>query len=127
LPLVKTQVESQIKVRDMSRASVSITPAEFGSWADARAELITEEKRPLKAQRDAEIADAAGNVEAINKINANFKAQERALESEIDHKPMEFHMSLGISYNVSRRTLNSNHPNWKFNYCLFLAWQFLSK
>lgn len=43
--LVKTQVESQIKVRDLSRATVSITPAEFASWSDARAELLTEAKR----------------------------------------------------------------------------------
>jgi len=28
LPLVKTQVESQIKVRDLSRASVTLAPAE---------------------------------------------------------------------------------------------------
>lgn len=35
----------QIKVRDLSRASVTITPAEFASWADARAELLTEAKR----------------------------------------------------------------------------------
>lgn len=50
IAVVKTQVESQIKVRDFSRASVSISPAEFGSWSDARAELLTEAKRPLKAQ-----------------------------------------------------------------------------
>merc|ERR1712159_822828 len=32
LPLVKTQVESQIKVRDLSRAQVSVQPAEYTSW-----------------------------------------------------------------------------------------------
>lgn len=87
-------------MRDFSRASVSITPAEFSSWADARADLITEEKRPLKAQLEGEIADAAGDKEAIATIRKKFAAEERAMESSIDHKPMEFHLSLGISYNV---------------------------
>jgi hypothetical protein len=99
LPLVKTQVESQIKVRDFSRASVSITPAEYGSWADARDDLITEEKRPLRAQMEAEISDAGGDAAKIAKIRNNFASQERMLESEIDHKPLEMHLSLGISYN----------------------------
>merc|ERR1719486_747307 len=44
LPLVRTQVESQIKVRDFSRAQVSISPADFSTWNDARAELLTEAK-----------------------------------------------------------------------------------
>lgn len=44
LPLVKTQVDSQIKVRDFSRAQVSIQPAEFGSWSEARNELMVEAK-----------------------------------------------------------------------------------
>merc|ERR1719454_250092 len=59
LPLVKTQVESQIKVRDLSKAQVSLQPAEFSSWGDARAELMIEAKRPLKAQLQAELAAAA--------------------------------------------------------------------
>ena len=42
LPMVKQQVETQIKVRDMSRTQVSIAPAEFASWSDARAELMSE-------------------------------------------------------------------------------------
>ena len=48
----------QIKVRDLSRATVSITPAEFSTWSDARAELMKEAKRPLKAQLDAELSAA---------------------------------------------------------------------
>lgn len=79
LPLVKSQVESQIKVRDFSRATVSISPAEFGSWADARAELLTEAKRPLKAQLEAEMA-AAANEGETRKIRAAFDQRERAIE-----------------------------------------------
>jgi len=98
LPLVKTQVESQIKVRDLSRASVSITPAEFASWSDARAELLTEAKRPLKAQLEAEMASAANDDEQ-RQIRAAFEQRENAIEHEIDHKPLEMHLSLGVSYN----------------------------
>lgn len=88
----------QIKVRDFSRATVSITPAEFSSWADARAELLTEAKRPLKAQLEAEMATAANDAET-RKIRAAFDQRERAIEHEIDHKPLEMHLSLGVSYN----------------------------
>ena len=43
----------QIKVRDLSRASVSVAPAEFGSWQEARNELILEAKKPLKVRHHA--------------------------------------------------------------------------
>ena len=33
------------KVRDFSRASVSIAPADYATWNDARAELLSEAKR----------------------------------------------------------------------------------
>merc|ERR1712159_444183 len=64
LPLVRTQVESQIKVRDFSRASVSLQPAEFSNWSEARSELIVEAKRPLKAQLQAELAAAKDDAAA---------------------------------------------------------------
>tara|TARA_B100000963_G_scaffold317515_1_gene298003 strand:- start:100 stop:240 length:141 start_codon:yes stop_codon:yes gene_type:complete len=38
--MVKTQVESQIKVKDLSKFSASIAPAEHASWHDARTELM---------------------------------------------------------------------------------------
>ena len=37
--MVKQQVESQIKVRDLSKFSVSIAPADHESWHVARAEM----------------------------------------------------------------------------------------
>jgi len=84
-------------VRDFSRASVSIEPAEFGSWAEARSALLTEAKRPTKAAAEAEIAAADGDEERIDKIRAGFSSKERAIEHEIDHRPLEVHMSLGVS------------------------------
>ena len=42
LPMVKQQVESQIKVRDLSHTSVSIAPADYASWHDVRTELMAE-------------------------------------------------------------------------------------
>ena len=99
LPLVKTQVESQIKVRDLSRCSVSVSPAEFGTWSQARSELLLEAKRPLKAQLQAELAAAADET-AAEEIRAAFQAREKALEHDIDHKPMEVHLEMGISYSA---------------------------
>jgi len=98
LPLVKTQVESQIKVRDFSRAEVSITPAEFGSWDEARSELLKEAKRPLKAQLDAELATAADDA-AVKECRDAFAQREAAIEHDIDHEPLEMHLQLGVAYN----------------------------
>ena len=88
----------QIKVRDLSRAQVSIQPAEYASWSEARNELMVEAKRPLKAQLTAEVAAAADEMEASS-IRAAFEKRERNLEHEIDHKPLEVHMSLSVAYN----------------------------
>ena len=35
----QAQVSSQIKVRDLSRATVTASPAQFSSWNEARSEL----------------------------------------------------------------------------------------
>jgi len=98
LPLVKTQVESQIKVRDFSKASVTLAPAEYSSWADARSAMMVELKRPLKAQLQAEIAAAATDSDR-EEITAAFAAREKALEHDLDHRPLDCHLSLDVSYN----------------------------
>jgi len=82
----------------MSRAQVSIHPAEFGSWADARAELMNEAKRPLKAQLEAEISNAV-DADEIKGIRSAYLQREQEIEQEIDHKPLEVHISLGMAYN----------------------------
>ena len=47
---------SQIKVRDFSRAQVTLQPAEYASWSEARSELMVEAKKPHKLQFQAELA-----------------------------------------------------------------------
>lgn len=54
--------------------------------------------RPLKAQLEMELAGAVDET-AAREIRAGFQAKEAQIEHEIDHKPMEFHLSLGVSYN----------------------------
>ena len=39
---------AQIKVRDFSRAQVTLQPAEYASWSEARSELMVEAKKPHK-------------------------------------------------------------------------------
>lgn len=87
----------QIKVRDLSRQSVSIQPAEYSSWADARAELISEAKRPLTAQLEAAL-DKADTEDQVAEIRANFAEKEAAIEHTLDHKPLEMHLSMSIAY-----------------------------
>ena len=82
----------------MSSAKVVLSPADFSSWADARAALIMEAKKPLKAQLDAELATAASDND-IKEIKDAFVAREKALEHELDHKQMDFGCELNYSFN----------------------------
>ena len=100
LPMVKQQVETQIKVRDMSRTQVSIAPAEFASWSDARAELMSEAKAGLKSRLEAELG-AAGSESDLAAIKATFSADERALEQEIDNTVHTFSCKLNLDYSAS--------------------------
>jgi hypothetical protein len=98
LPLVKSQVESQIKVRDFSQAEVTLAPAEFGSWAEARSALMTEMKRPLKAQLQKELG-AANSDKDREDISAAFLSREAALEHDLDYRQLDLHLSLDCAYN----------------------------
>ncbi|MDA9603638.1 hypothetical protein N9S30_00625 [bacterium] len=48
--MVKAQVESQIKVRDLSAAKLTIAPAGHSSWSEARTDLVSERKTKLRAE-----------------------------------------------------------------------------
>ena len=85
-------------VRDFSKAQVTLAPAEYASWGDARSEMMVEMKRPLKAQLQAELG-AAGSEDAREEIQAAFAAREKALEHDLDHKPMDVHLTLDMAYN----------------------------
>lgn len=90
-------MESQIKVRDFSRASVSIAPAEFAGWSEARNEMMVEAKRPLKAQLAAELREAPEG--DAQKIRDAFAKKETMIENEIDNRPLEVAMELEVQYN----------------------------
>lgn len=91
-------MESQIKVRDFSKVSVSIMPAEHGTWSKAREEMLTEANRPLKAEMEIKLA-ACNDDDEKKQIRATFEKRFSEVESDLDHKPMEFHLSLGVNYN----------------------------
>ena len=52
----------------------------------------------MKAQLQAELASAADDT-AREEITAAFASREKALEHDIDHRPLETHLTLEVSYN----------------------------
>lgn len=98
LPMVKTQVESQIKVRDLTHCAVTISPADYNSWHDARTELMAEAKAGLKARVEAELA-CTTDMDDIQKMRDGFAAEERLIEHDIDHTVHTFSTALDITYN----------------------------
>lgn len=69
-------------MRDLSAMRIEVAPAEFGSWSDARAQLIVDEKRPLKALLQSELSSAATDA-AADEIRATFATREAALEHQV--------------------------------------------
>jgi len=98
LPMVKAQVESQIKVRDMSAAKISIQPATYATWTEARTELISEQKTKLRAQLESELS-ATTNEAAIEGLRDEFNKKERAIETDVDNTVHTFSATLEIDYN----------------------------
>ena len=82
----------------MSRTSVTIAPAEYASWHEARADLMQEAKTGLKAQLEAELAAQADDA-GLEALRAKFSEKERALEHAIDHTAHTFTATLDLSYN----------------------------
>tara|TARA_B110001454_G_scaffold125055_2_gene116675 strand:- start:1142 stop:1447 length:306 start_codon:yes stop_codon:yes gene_type:complete len=90
--------QSQIKVRDLSNTAVTISPADYSSWHDARTELMAEAKGGLKARVEAELSVAASDSD-MQSLRDKFAAEERAIEHDIDHNVHSFSTSLDITYN----------------------------
>lgn len=93
--------QSQIKVRDLSNTAVTISPADYSSWHDARTELMSEAKAGLKARVEAELAVAASDGD-MQVLRDKFAAEERAIEHSIDHTVHNFSASLDVIYNFLR-------------------------
>jgi len=98
LPMVKQQVESQIKVRDMSAAKITIQPADHTSWSDVRTELIAEKKAALRSELETELV-ALSDEGDIEKLRTSFSARERRIEHEVDSKVHNFSATVDVEYN----------------------------
>lgn len=106
MPLVKEQVRSQIKVVDLSRASVSIHPADYQSWQQAADKLVAEGLGPINKKRAEEIAAMSGDdamdgasVDARAAINAKYDQMQKDHESRVLNQPLSFFVELGTTYN----------------------------
>ena len=98
LPLVKSQVAAQIKVRDMTNAKVTISPSEATSWSDVRTSLLAEKKALLRANLEAELASTT-DAASIEALRTNFGRREREIENEVDNTPFSFSASFTATYN----------------------------
>ena len=83
LPMVQQQVSSQIKVRDLSAAKLTISPSDTTSWQEALTELLSEAKNHLRAELETKLA-ATKNDGDLDKIKKDFVQREAMLEHTID-------------------------------------------
>lgn len=61
-----------------------------------------ERKRPIKAQFEADIASSTSELETT-KIEEAFAQRQSEIETALDNETLDFHLSLGVSYNVRPR------------------------
>ena len=83
--MVQQQVSSQIKVRDLSAAKLSIAPSDATSWSEARTELLSEAKAKLRSELETELSTAGGD-SSMESIRAKFTKLEAKIEHDIDSK-----------------------------------------
>lgn len=98
---VKTQVSSQIKVRDLSATQVTISPSEHSGWSEARAELMAEAKAGLKCRLETALASLGD--EDPTELRNRFAAEEAEIEHKVDHTVHTFSATLSYSYNFLSR------------------------
>ena len=91
-------MDNQIKVRDFSRTSVSLAPAEHSSWDAVRAQLVGERLAGDRARLEANIGGAADDAEVAS-LRTAFDKQQRRVENEVESQPFEFSATLSIDYN----------------------------
>lgn len=96
--MVQQQVASQIRVRDFTKAEVSISPAEHGSWEAAREALVSERMVSVQRDHSAAIAAAASD-ELVAELTEKFKDQQSAIEAAVDEEKHEIHLELQADYN----------------------------
>ena len=98
MPIVSQQVASQIRVRDLSTAKVTISPSESTSWSEARNELVTQAKEALRSELETSLAASTGEQE-IHQLRNTMSKREALIESNIDNQVHTFHTSLSVTYN----------------------------
>ena len=100
MPVVRAQVESQVRVRDFSKFSVSISPSDHASWQSAMETLTAEATKPLKADRQRALASlGTSDVEGRAKVNARFDDLEHVATNKVQSTPLEFHIEAQVKYN----------------------------
>lgn len=97
--MVKQQVESQIRVADLSSMEVSVHPADYADWGAACEAQLMEATAPLRAELKACLRRHKGDAEKIGAINAEFTSRIEQAQAEFSHKPMEMHMQIKTTYN----------------------------
>lgn len=98
---VKSQVGSQIKVRDLSATNVTISPSEHSGWAEARAELMAEAKASLRSRLETRLSSLGDEDPAA--VRAEFAREEAEIEHRVDHTVHTITATLTYDYNFLSR------------------------
>lgn len=108
LPVVKAQVQSQVRVRDFSAANVTIKPAEYSSWQACLEALCVDACAPVKYERRAALAKLQATASAMDAktleaetraIETNYDALEAQQTAAMQQKTFEVHLETKFTFN----------------------------
>ena len=97
-PAVRAQVASQLKVKDFSELSVSVSPADHRDWKSARETLVGRATASAKAAHSVRLAELASDQEKTAE-KARFRKALRDIEGAVDAMPIELSAAFTVSYN----------------------------
>ena len=102
MPLVKDQVRSQIKVADMTKMRVDVSPADYNNWSEVSETLTKEAIAPIKSEHRRALQRLKG-VENFKQrqeeVNSYYTEQIEAKMEEISSQPLEFQTEIELEYN----------------------------
>jgi hypothetical protein len=97
--MVKQQVESQIRVADLSTMEVSVHPADYADWGAAAEGMLAEHVQPLKAELKSALRRCKGDQAKMDAVNSEFLARIDEANSAFSHNPLDLHAQIKIAYN----------------------------
>lgn len=99
IPPVELQVKNQINVTNLEEMGITISPADYPTWAAAGEALTKEAVAPIKLKQKRALQLAGNDQVKIEAIKKEFEAMIDDAQASIATTPYEFVVHINVDYN----------------------------